>query len=620
MKLTRFCCVAIVAIALTWGIVLSGQSHADVIGFDDFEGLNMHPFVLAAGTGDGTDWTDQIPGWTIDNSLQTGVTTELAYASWTAMDIDSWIDEQGSQVGRDTFVGAGTHNTVLVADPDAWDDYTTGADPNGYNSFIMKTYDLTGFDANTLSITMDYQFVTEDNQMGNIQVSFDGGSTWQTLASFNSTSVPNDTFFEGAAGVDFFNAGSDFNPTSNSMMLKIGCFESGNDWWFVVDNITIATTDGFSETEDFEGLNLVPFTVASIVGDGTDWSDEIPNWTNDSSGTVNTDGIHIYCKETAFDVWKAVDVFGWVNQQGVQAGRTLFNVVDSNNTVLLADGDAFDDFAYDINDNPPGDYSINSYVYRNYCLSGYDVNSIKITYLYEFAVENDQTGVAEVSFDGGATWTRLATYDTAGGTIANGTILAGQAEFNAGSDFTATPSGSMILRFGYIMAGNNWWFALDDVMVEADPAPSTALPCETIVVNGNHTGGTIADLATSDDSDFVVRRSNSSINGVVDLEFKGVSLNPNPSNFEFTLEGAGFFRFVVTQSIQLYDYDAGEFVEFDLRNASQQVDQTVVVNGTGNLGRFVEDGTGCVLARVLYTSSRPRQAFSVNIDKACWGF
>jgi hypothetical protein len=195
-------------------------------------------------------------------------------------------------------------------------------------------------------------------------------------------------------------------------------------------------------------------------------------------------------------------------------------------------------------------------------------------------------------------------------------------EFNAGSDFSTPPAaGSVILRFGYLTTRNNWWFAIDDVMIEADPDPTASgLACEYEIVNGTYSGGTLLDVATSDNSDLVVRRSNSSISGVVSIDFKGVSLNPNPSNFEFTLEASGFFRFTVTQSIQLYDYDAGQFVEVDLRNATQSVDQTVVVNGTGNLGRFVENGTGCVRTRIVYTSSRQRQQFSANIDKACWSF
>ena len=478
MRLSNFalpvrlaCCSAILVALVT---IASGLNADDVAPIDDFEGLNMLPFTVVTGAGDGTDWTDQIPNWTIDNSLQTGTTSELAYAGWTAMDIDSWIDEQGSQIGRDTFVGSGTNNTILVADPDAWDDYTSGADTNGYNSFITKEYDLTGFDESTLSITMDYQFATEDNQMGSIEVSFDGGTTWQVLAMFDSTAVSNGTFFNGSAGVDFFNAGTDFSADSSTMQLRLGCFDSGNDWWFVADNITVATTDGFSDTEDFEGLTLVPFTVASLVGDGTDFASDITNWVVDNSGTVDSNGFQGFCKETGYDGWKAVDVFGWVNEQGVQAGRTLFNVIDPNNTVLLADGDAFYDFECTID----GDgnivegfegNSINTYISRTYDVSGFDNCTLQFSFEYEFAVENQQLGVAEVSFDGGQTWEEVARFDNDGGNTANNTVLAGQTIATAGAEFSARQTNNVTFRFGYLDAGNNWWFAVDNVLLTADP-------------------------------------------------------------------------------------------------------------------------------------------------------
>lgn len=460
-------CVAIVAFAAG-----KAQAQLEIVASDDFEGLTMKPFTIVTGAGDGTDWTDQIPGWTIDNSLQTGTTTELAYSGWTAMDIDSWIDEQGSQVGRDTFPGAGTNNTIIVSDPDAWDDYTSGADTNGYNSFISKDYDLTGFDETTLSITFDSQFVTEDNQMGNVEVSFDGGTTWQELVLYDSTAVPNGTFFDRRNGTDFFTAGVDFTATSSTMTLRFGCFDSGNDWWYVVDNITVTTTDGFSDTEDFEGLTLVPFTVASQVGDGTDFADEIGEWVVDNSGTVDSNGFAGFCKETAYDGWKAVDVFGWVNEQGVQAGRTLFNVLDPNNTVLLCDGDAFYDFECTID----GDgniiegfegNSMNTYITRSFDVSGYDNCTLVVSFEYEFAVENQQLGVAEVSFDNGTTWQRILELDD--NDASNGTVLSDFRVATAGTDFNARQTNNVQVRFGYLTAGNNWWYAVDNVFVEAEP-------------------------------------------------------------------------------------------------------------------------------------------------------
>ena len=118
--------------------------------------------------------------------------------------------------------------------------------------------------------------------------------------------------------------------------------------------------------------------------------------------------------------------------------------------------------------------------------------------------------------------------------------------------------------------------------------------------------------------DFSVFRNPAQTSGVVEVEIKTVSPVASPTTFEFSLEASGFFRTPVIQSIKFFDYTAGTFVEVDSRNASRFTDSTSVAVGTGDLSRFVEPGTGCVLTRVLYTSVTPRQSFSAAIDQVFW--
>jgi hypothetical protein len=125
-------------------------------------------------------------------------------------------------------------------------------------------------------------------------------------------------------------------------------------------------------------------------------------------------------------------------------------------------------------------------------------------------------------------------------------------------------------------------------------------------------------VCTSNNVDFSTQRNPTQATGIVEVELKAMTSIANPATFEFTLEAAGFFRSTVIQSIEFFDYDAGEFVEVDSRNASRFVDSVAVAVGQGDLSRFVEDGTGCVLTRVLYTSQVRRQAFSTAIDQVFW--
>lgn len=464
-------CVAAAMVLLAGSAV---EAQLVTVAFDDFEGLTLQPFDVAndVGVGDGTDWTKDIRTgtgreWTIDNSQMGnpagsaagGVCAELAYNGWSAMDVDSWVEEQGPQIGRTT-LGAGTHNTALVADPDAYYDFDDPTQPgDAYNSYISRDYDLAGRNEATLEITFDWEFAIENNQRGLVDVSFDGGVTWQNLIDVDNADGVNDTILTGPST---FVAGTDFVATSESLRLRIGCVEAGNNWWFAVDNIEVTTADGFLDFEDFEGLELGPFGVAagSPPGDGTDWTGKIANWTVDNSAMLG------FSLEGAYDGWAVLDSDSWVNEQGGQ-GRTDLSTFGTHNSVLVADGDAFYDYGRNLDDTGPAPaQAVNTWVSRTYDLSDYDNCTLQITFDYEFVVENQQRGLAQVSFDGGTTWTTLLDLDNNDG--ANDTKFTGFTPFVAGVDFTATQSSSMILRFGYVNADNNWWFAVDNVRVEAE--------------------------------------------------------------------------------------------------------------------------------------------------------
>lgn len=455
------------ATVLAGAMFFTGQTaQADVIDFEDFESLTLLPFVEAGardlGQG-GLDWTRDIrvgssPSreWTLDNSLMGGQTGSPAYDGWAAWNVDSWIAEQGTQLGRGSGIATGG-NTALIADPDAWADFLTEA-PLSFNSYYSREYDLTGFDNSTLQITFDYEFASYDSQRGTIEVSFDGGTTWEMLLDLDSDVIGNSVLTTGP--VTFDAALGEITPTSSNMIFRIGCLDADNDWWFAVDNISVTTGDGFSDVEDFEGLTLEEFTVE--VGDGTDWTRDIPDWTVDNSLSLGGS------TEEAYDGWAAMDVFSWADEQGGQ-GRSLFNTPNPNNTVLVADGDAFYDYDFDLLDPtlPAPDNSFNTFISRTYDVSGFDCCSLVFSFEYEFRIENQQLGVVEVSFDNGATWERVAEWDDNDG--ANGDVLAGFLELTAGTDFVARQTNNVTFRFGYLDAGNNWWFAVDNVGLDGDP-------------------------------------------------------------------------------------------------------------------------------------------------------
>ena len=486
----------------------SAREALQVVAFDDFENTHalMEPFTVAVNPppvfADGTDWTNQIPDWTIDNSLMgaPGSCLEGAYDGWTAMDVNSWIAQQGVQAGRTALGPVGERNIALVADPDAYDDFN-GSSSNLFNSYITRTYPLSG-DLNNLEIYFDYEFAYENNQRGTVEVSFDGGTTWQMLLDLKRVDgVPANNFVQVGIGETFTAANGDFTPSGNSVILRIGCLDGTNNWWFAVDNIGVKVNEvgGSDYFDDFENLaeTMVPFEVATPPTapvtryDGTDWTDQIPAnnpvlgaefWTVDNSQTPG------FSREEGFNGWRALDVKCWVNEQGGQ-GRSLLDLGSFNaNAALVADGDAFYDYDRNLEDTgrAPSN-SFNTYISRVYDLSGYDNRTLQISFGIEFRAEAAQMGLVEASFDGGLTWVPLQEVVTTGqatgnvpavkvAEVANNGYLQELRTYNASLTDATTPqalkfqaaqSNKMILRFGYLRAGNNWWMAIDDVKVEA---------------------------------------------------------------------------------------------------------------------------------------------------------
>ncbi len=491
------------------------------VAFDDFTNVPLQPFDVANVTvGDGTDWTNIIPGWTIMNTANVSgapfsvhiPTVAAAYDGWTAMDVDSWIQEQGPQgsgiapLGRRRARFGRTNNTALIADPDAWDDFPPPAKGRqSYNSYIMRTYDITTATKANLVLSFDWDFVTEDRQIGVVDVSFDGGSTWQNLITIASDEWKNDPVWGAFAFDDqlswstnpetdtveptqgVFLSGVDFvtPPAATSMIVRFGCIESGNDWWFAVDNVGLTDGAAFNQFEDFEGLTLLPFPeggVGQAPGDGTDFTQDIPNWVIDNSGMLTRS------LERAFDGWALLDAQSWINQQGDQRRSDFFgnpDIFGPRNTVLVADSDAHDDFDVELAPDDPlkAFKEFNSFISRTYDLKNFKNTTVRISFDWEFRAESRQRGLAQVSFDGGNTWVTLLDIDSsnpASLAAVNQFLFLGQDQFatveapqvftfgGAGSPLPATNSNSMILRFGKIEADNNWWFAVDNILVEAE--------------------------------------------------------------------------------------------------------------------------------------------------------
>lgn len=524
------------AVACLFVALVSPRAHAQLVdvAFDDFEGLTMEPFTLDYSSPyflDGTDWSKAFPTdvtgatWTLDNSgnLYDNSTMPGEFDGWSMMDVSSWIAHAGVQAGRDRcYFGNPDRNVALVADPDEADDGGNAdlGSPTSplYNSYISVQVDLTGADLNSLSLGFDYDFVCEDTQTGVVDISFDNGATFENILTIDST-VDSGVFStaEGAQGT--FVAGTDFTApvSASSVIIRFGCINASNDWWFCVDNVEIADTNGVVFFEDFERdptLADQPFDAVNDgptepfnPSDGTDWTRNIPEWTVLYDGTVDfpTKKMYRRSQEGAYDGFAAVDSQSWLEEQDGQQ-REFFPGLSARNTILLFDGDAADDNLVPLDDGDPGvpegESKFNTFVQREYDMSGYDNGTLQISFLWETRLYATQRALAQVSYDYGQTWETILDVDSsrldllADGTPeepdyefslfpylyfdnnSNGyvdedgedllTTFAGPQQFVASAELPVINSNQIILRFGCIDTGNDWWFAVDDVLLRAE--------------------------------------------------------------------------------------------------------------------------------------------------------
>lgn len=201
------------------------------------------------------EWTPEVPeGWTTEENIPAGGAPE--FEGWVLQSKEFWIAQQGDQLGRTQFTKG--EGTVVVSDPDATDDFVE-IDPLLYQDVFLITPEipLSGLEPNKVQLEFDSSFAPYDTMTGLVDVSFDGGNSWDNLLTIVGT---------GADG-DFPNSSTDRlnetivldvdNPSSGSAMFRWGMDEADNDWWWVIDNVRV--------TAPFSG-NPIPGIAAS------DWS------------------------------------------------------------------------------------------------------------------------------------------------------------------------------------------------------------------------------------------------------------------------------------------------------------------------------------------------------------
>src|SRR5262249_27817713 len=225
---------------------------------NNFEGLATMPFNMGVNGGpgaDGTDWGEIPAGWVRDNTTTPPPPSPTAagaeFFGWHALDIDSWISEQGDQQRwMVTKGGAGMQGTILVADGDTYDDFVN-IDPNLMTTFLTTpSIPLNGINEDSLTLEFDSSFRPEDSgtQFARVYVSYDNGP-FNQISEFSTDNTPG-----GVGSLFHVNDHLAFdlhNPANvKSVQTGWGYEQAGNDWWWAIDNVKLTgdKTDPAQET------------------------------------------------------------------------------------------------------------------------------------------------------------------------------------------------------------------------------------------------------------------------------------------------------------------------------------------------------------------------------------
>ena len=321
-----------------------------------------------------------------------------------------------------------------------------------------------GIEQIPVEVSFDSSFRPYDDMTGEVLVSFDDGATFASLLTLDTTTVEG-----GSSSLSRVNVRESVEAlvpnSATNVQFAFRMSEGGNDWWWAIDNIDV-TSDAVTReaifAEDFEGLTLQPFSSATESGgDGTDWTTTAPTgWTRDL-GMTPTSGV------PEFEPWAFMDINSWIATAGDQ-GRSTFTL--GTGTVAVADGDEYED-AGDVTAN-----SINVFMETpEIDITGYDEGSLQLSFDSSFRPYADMTGTVEVSFDGGTTFSTLLTLDP---TTAGGNSSLSRANEAVTLDLDPGAEDTAIVRFNYLTADNDWWWALDNIEISGETTTTTSLLSE----------------------------------------------------------------------------------------------------------------------------------------------
>ena len=460
MRRCLFTCVTFgilicAAPALSQTVLLSENFDSLDLGPNDWE-----PDGAGPGTGLATEphaYTHTAPaGWTNDQSLvptlsypEVGVPE---WEGWSFTNKDWWAAVAGGQ-DRETFVnGVGT---VAVIDGDEWNDRPDSSDiyPSEYGflegSLFTPAIDISSIASGTGQLTFDSSWRDEDTQAAQINVSFDGGATYQPILDWSSDSAsPN--FHDDAPNETVVVPFTQPSGATEAIFQFRG-YDMTDDWWWAIDNIAVGAAGSSAVfNEDFESCVLgLPAWEPSGAGENLAIVEEAFTHTGPEEWTIENNFPAGGVPE--WEGWSFANKEFWIEVAGDQ-NRALFTL--GQDIVAVVDPDEWDDAS-------PADGSMNTAL-RTPAISVAGYGTLTLAFDSSWRPEDDQKVRVVAEFSNGTSVELLNwnSYET----DAN---FHPDAENESLSLDVVVPSGADTVKFNFEMldATNDWWWAIDNVVV-----------------------------------------------------------------------------------------------------------------------------------------------------------
>ena len=398
------------------------------------------------------------------------------WEGWSFANKAFWVRVAGDQNRSQFTKGVGN---VAIADPDEWDDKGGPVGNCGFYNAFMATpaIDLASVDAASLVFTFDSSWRPEafddgdgtNNQTAKVRAIYTVGGVEQapvTVMHWDSNTEGPLFHPDNTDETVLLDASALQIPAgATSVKLEFSLTNAGNDWWWAIDNLMMtgdaAGTPSTLFSEGFEGVTLEAPVDEVPTGCGITYCGEF-TFTHDGPN-----GVTVAVDSPAFDPapgalngvpdwrgWSFVDRNFWRCASGGPNGNAFTN---STGLVAVADGDEFDDIGH-----LPGklDTTMSTPAID---LSARIGSLLVVSFDSSWRWESGQTAWVTAHYnDPASTVSEVLRFESDPSSpffkqdAVNERIAAGL-EVPAGAT-------SVTLKFRY-EAGNNWWWAIDNLSV-----------------------------------------------------------------------------------------------------------------------------------------------------------